>query len=265
MSELIFIGLPYITLFLRFFPKQLVNLVVIETNKKLQQDSKAELTYGEFLLFLGLQLFMSTLNGYSRNEFWSSSPISLANGSPFRLNEFMSRNRFNDIIDALSFTDEKAPTYRDKFWEVRKMISLWNENMADVFIPSWITCLDESMSIWCNRWTCPGWVFCPRKPHAFGNEYHDIACGMSNILFRILMVEGRDAPTERPEGQFEKYGSTTYLLLELCRTIFHSGRVVILDSGFCVLKALVKLREYGVYATAMIKKGDTGQHSSKVM
>ena len=147
MSELIFIGLPYITLFLRFFPKQLLNLVLIETNKKLQQDSKAELTYGEFLLFLGLQLFMSTLNGYSRNEFWSSSPISLANGSPFRLNEFMSRNRFNDIIDALSFTDEKAPTYRDKFWEVRKMISLWNENMADVFIPSWITCLDESMSI----------------------------------------------------------------------------------------------------------------------
>ena len=79
------------------------------------------------------------------------------------------------------------------------------------------------------------------------------------------MVEGRDAPTERPEGQFEKYGSTTYLLLELCRTIFHSGQVIILDSGFCVLKALVKLREYGVYATAMIKKGDTGQHSSKVM
>ena len=42
--------------------------------------------------------------------------------------------------------------------------------------------------------------------------------------------------------------------MELCRPIFFSGRVVILDSGFCVLKALVKLRNFGVYASAVIKK-----------
>ena len=197
---------------------------------------------------------MSTLNGFSRKDFWSSSPITLTHGAPFRMHPFMSKTRFNDIIEALSFTDDSAPSYVDKFWEVRQMINIWNENMDDVFFPSWVTCLDESMSIWSNRWTCPGWVFCPRKPHPFGNEYHDIACGVSNILFRILLVEGKDSPTQRPEGEFEKYGKTTHLLLELCRTIFFSGRVVILDSGFCVLKALTKLREYGVYTTAMIKK-----------
>ena len=133
------------------------------------------------------------------------------------------------------------------------MIELWNQNMTECFSPGWIVCLDESMSIWHNRWTCPGWVYCPRKPHPFGNEYHDIACGLSKILFRILMVEGKDQPQE-VQREFKNEGSTTEILLECCKPIFHSGRVVILDSGFCVLDAILKLRSRGVYASAVIKK-----------
>ena len=69
------------------------------------------------------------------------------------------------------------------------------------------------------------------------------------------MVEGKDKPKNKDcTNEFEKYGATTHLLLECCKTIFHTGRVVILDSGFCVLKAITKLREYGVYASAVIKK-----------
>ena len=137
--------------------------------------------------------------------------------------------------------------------------------MEKVFSPGYITCLDESMPIWHNKWSCPGWVYCPRKPHPFGNEYHNIACGMTRIIFRILMVEGKDHPRERPPGVFSSFGSTTSLLLELCQTIFYSGRIVILDSGFCVLKALIKLRSLGVYASAVIKKGAIGQSMLKAM
>ena len=36
--------------------------------------------------------------------------------------------------------------------------------------------------------------------------------------------------------------------------IHHSGVVVIMDSGFCVLQALVKLATSGVYLSAVIKK-----------
>ena len=254
LQEHLMYHMSYMMMFLVFSPKLLVQMVIKETNKKLIKEGKRELTYGEFLLFIGLQMFMSTLTGFSRKDFWSQSPIGLSHGAPYRLNEFMSKSRFDSIMEALAFTDDSPPTYRDKYWEVRKMVEVWNENMTEVFSPGWITCLDESMSIWFNKWTCPGWVYCPRKPHPFGNEYHDIACGISNILFRILLVEGKDKPEGREEGEFEKYGSTTHLLLELCRPIFHTGRVVILDSGFCVLKALTKLKEHGVFASAVIKK-----------
>ena len=48
--------------------------------------------------------------------------------------------------------------------------------------------------------------------------------------------------------------STILLLLRLCESIFHIGLVVILDSGFCVLRAIIELRKRGVFASALIKK-----------
>ena len=111
------------------------------------------------------------------------------------------------------------------------------------------------MSIWTSRWTCPGWVFCPRKPHPFGNEYHTVCCCMSGVLYRVEMVEGKDHPAEIPRDPIEKkYGKTVALLLTMCKPIYSTGKVVILDSGFCVLQGIIELRKKGVFAGALIKK-----------
>ena len=132
------------------------------------------------------------------------------------------------------------------------MIEEFNKNMKEVFSSGWINCLDESMSIWTNRWTCPGWVFCPRKPHPYGNEYHTICCGLCGILFRLIMVEGKDRPPELSKPPKNK--ATVDLLLCMCSTIASTGKVVVLDSGFCVLKGIIELKKIGVYAGALIKK-----------
>lgn len=134
------------------------------------------------------------------------------------------------------------------------MIAAWKKNMALFFLPSWITCLDESMSIWLSRWTCPGWVFCPRKPHPFGNEYHTICCGLSGILFDLELVEGKDRPKELGDPEFVEHGNTGGLLLRLTKSIHNTARYVVLDSGFCVLAALAALRSLGVFAGALVKK-----------
>ena len=167
----------------------------------------------------------------------------------------MSMKRFDAITAALSFTAASKPTYRDKFWEVRQLIVEWNKNMAEAFSPSWILCLDESMSIWHSRWTCPGWVFCPHKPHPFGNEYHSACCGMSGLMFSVELVEGKDRPVDLGPPEFESsFGKTGELLLRMLKSCFNTRRYVVLDSGFCVLKALVALYEQGIYAGVLIKK-----------
>ena len=74
-----------------------------------------------------------------------------------------------------------------------------------------------------------------------GNEYHAICCLLSEIMYRIELIEGKDAPKDRPALEFSSCTKTATLLLRLCKSIFSTCKVVILDSGFCALKALIAL------------------------
>ena len=47
---------------------------------------------------------------------------------------------------------------------------------------------------------------------------------------------------------------TTNLLLRMCKSLYNAGKFVILESGFCVLKGLIKLIKVGVFVGSLIKK-----------
>ena len=129
------------------------------------------------------------------------------------------------------------------------MINTWNAYMLEHFKLSWVSCLDKSMSIWFNWFTCPGWMFLPCKVHPFRNEYHSISCGKSIIMYAIKLMEGKDRLKERPSE-----GGTSGLLLCLCKALCGTGKIFVLDSGFCVLNALIAFKNVGVFAAAVIKK-----------
>ena len=62
----------YVQLFERFFPKQYVNDAILpSTNRKLKQ----QLTYGEFLQWLGLWILMLTRGGSDQHSFGSSKKL----------------------------------------------------------------------------------------------------------------------------------------------------------------------------------------------
>lgn len=181
--------------FLKFLPVTYIQTVLIPaTNHNL---AGAPLDWPEFLRVIGLLFLMASVNsGCDRRSFFEDTEPSEFEGAPFRLTKHMSLYRFDSIMKALRYTNTPSPQFRDKFHEIRQLISSFNGHMAEVFKPSWISCLDESMSPWTSRWTCPGWMFVPRKPHPMGNEYHSICCGESGIMFAIEMVEGKDRPPQ---------------------------------------------------------------------
>jgi hypothetical protein len=96
-------------------------------------------------------------------------------------------------------------------------------------------------------------MFVPRKPWPFGNEYHTICCAKSGILWALEIVEGKDAPPQVVPEHNDK-GKTVGLLLRLTQLLYATGKVVILDSGFCVLQGILELAKRGVFASALIKK-----------
>ena len=219
----------YVQLFEGLFPANLLDMMVTEMNKNI---SGGPLTYGELSKWIGLWVLMLTVDGSDRRSFWSMHDIDIFHGAPFRLMGFMSRNRFENILNNLVYNSVDPPVFRDRFWEVRWMISCWNQNMSKQFIPSWINCIDKSMSKWVNEYTFPGFMFVPRKPWPFGNEYHDACCTKSDIIWSVDLHKGKDRPRELGVKEYNDEGKTVGTLLQLTVPIWGGGKVLVLDSGF---------------------------------
>ena len=135
------------------------------------------------------------------------------------------------------------------------MIHAWNWHMSDVFHAEWVSCLDESMSIWKSRWTCSGSMFVPRKPHPVGNEYHTIVNGPMWGFVRCGNTR-REGQTKRKKGKInttnmERPGAC---FLNYVSPLFMTGKVVILDSGFCALISVLALKKMGAFSAALIHK-----------
>ena len=173
-------------LFRMCFPEQWVEEVLIPSTNKILKEEDIDLQ--EFYIFLGCHFFMACFEGVSdRQDWWSSKPVRFEEGAPFRLNKYMSLRRFTAITAAVRYTNHPPPaTFVDRFHEVRQMIDAFNTHYLENYTPSWLSCLDESMNSWLDKY-CPGFMTVPRKPHPLGNEYHSIADGDAGkpVMWRI--------------------------------------------------------------------------------
>jgi hypothetical protein len=75
LSGLALEGATMLTIFLLFFPwKFLEEVIIIKATKRI---TGMQVTFEEFLQFLGLWLYMSSLSGFGRSDYWSSNPVSI--------------------------------------------------------------------------------------------------------------------------------------------------------------------------------------------
>jgi hypothetical protein len=143
-------SLGFLSLFFILFPVEyyLHEVLLVQLNKNLEENKERSVGLGEFLRFLGIWFYMATFDGYNRSAFWSLREIDDFEGAPKRFHKWMSKKRFETIHKYLEYTNRPTPTYADKFHGIRQLIEEWNSNMAAKFVPSWVSCLDESMSPW---------------------------------------------------------------------------------------------------------------------
>ena len=73
-------------------------------------------------------------------------------------------------------------------------------------------------------------------------------------MFTVELVERKDAPKERGRREFYKHDKTGELLLQLYKGIISTCKLVILESGFCVLLALIALKNIGIDAFALVNE-----------
>ena len=161
----------------------------------------------------------------------------------------------------MRFTNNPSPSFLDRFHDVRQILNKFNEYYLENYTPSWISCLDELMNSFMEKF-CPGFLSVPRKPHPLGNECHSIADGDEGypVMYRIKIQEGKDRPKDangkwafpsKFEGEnpytWRKYTKTSSLMYDMTVSIHDTGNTVSPDSVLCVTVGILHLHEHGVY------------------
>ena len=136
--------------FLLFLPTSFIQNILLPMTSA--QLDGGPIKFSEFMRYIGLWLLMSSQVKTAVREYFSSAPIDpYSNGALFRVNDIMTWNRFNAVTKALKYTEQEPPSYKDKFHGVREMLKAFNEHMQSIFLARWVSCLDESMSIWTSK------------------------------------------------------------------------------------------------------------------
>ncbi len=65
-------------------------------------------------------------------------------------------------------------------------------------------------------------------------------------MLKVKLVKGMDSPSKLGQNEYEDHGGETVgLLLRMLKKYFSTGRYVVLDSGFFILKVIVELKKEG--------------------
>ena len=128
-----------------------------------------------------------------------------------------------------------------------------NKAITDKFNLYWINVLKNVIMEWYNKFS-PEFICVRRKPNNDGNERHVIFYGITQILWRAQIVEGKDRPAQLDPNIQSKIGRTVGIMLWMCEPLFYMVKAVFVDSGFCVANGIVALGLKGVYTGSLIKK-----------
>ena len=180
---------------------------------KIWEAGRLDIMWWEYLPRLEIWILLLTTDGHPRRDFWKGKKNVRFNGVPFCFDNIMSYWRFQEIIIVHQTYNTEYSPHKDRFHLAREFLNALNKSMDENFIPSWIICMDKIMSKWINMWSCPGFVFCPRKPWPQGNEYHTIVCGETLIIFRVELVEENNRLDELGKKSYEEHSRKTVKLL----------------------------------------------------
>ena len=86
---------------------------------------------------------METKPGTNRAGYFRKKPIDIFSGWSMCVNQFMYGNHFENICSALKFAVTPNPPFRYKCYEVQHNIVAWNGHMQKLFVPYWISRLDD--------------------------------------------------------------------------------------------------------------------------
>ena len=210
-----------------------------------------DVSYEEFIVFLGILLSMQVYSLPEREMYWWEKDH--GHFKALNYGRFMKGGRFNYImryfLAPADIDEDEMTQYQDDL--ILRLIESVNRVFQQTLIPGYVLVMDESM-VKSFHHNLKGKIKIIRKPRPIGNEFKNVCCGLSRIVVNIELFEGKEIMAEKEH--VDVYGATTATSLRLTEPWRASGRIVIADSWFGSVKTAVQLWNInGLHSNLIVK------------
>lgn len=168
--------------FTLFFDDEVVNLILVETNRyahnKLNEantSSKSrinkwiDIDRDELYVFLGIIMWMGLVKMPSISHYWRTS-ILYKNSIPM----YMSRNRFELILSVIHVSDNNNAPQNNRLYKIQPLVDMLVQKFNTVLIPEKKVCIDESMVPFRGRLLFRQYI--ANKRHRYGVKIFKLCC-----------------------------------------------------------------------------------------
>lgn len=201
--------------------------------KHMKQDERANLTIGEWLRFLGLLLAATQYQ--DRGEGLWERP-SKSGMRPFaNFGEYMGINKFKQIKRHCSVAFSSGSEATDPYAPIRGGVNGYNENRARTIILRRALTADETMSAFKPRTSKTGGLphlsFIKRKPKPLGTELKTLCCGISGVILRLEIQEGKGPMRKMPNvSELGSNAASAYRLVSSTLGSFNAAPLILLNA-----------------------------------
>lgn len=244
---------PPITYFQRFFNEEVMNLLVVETNRYASENNItfwSQTDAKELNAFLGIIIMMGLHNLPSIDKYWSSDPL----WRVLAVAEVMTVKRFKKILQTFHVNDNSAMPQRgdpnhDKLYKLRPLITKFNFLFQNEAESSNSQSIDECMVLFKGRSSMKQYM--PLKPTKRGYKVWARADSKTGYLYQFEIYTGKQEYGAEL-GLGEKVVSNLTCKLE--GTKFH----ICFDNFFTSVKLMENLFQKDIFATGTIRANRKG-------
>ncbi|XP_051171549.1 piggyBac transposable element-derived protein 4-like [Leptopilina boulardi] len=252
--------------FLSIFNENIVIKIVEETNRyaaqKERNSSKTrrssgsdndwiELTAKELKGWIGMNIFMAIHKLPSVDLYWSSDPALRVDA----IANVMTRNRFQKITSMLHLNDNnnrvpKEDPMFDKLHKVRPLVEALNRSIKDVYKPSNLAAIDESMILFKGRSSLK--QYNPMKPIKRGYKVWCLADSITGFVSNFEIYAGKSENKNSNDTLGER------VVLNLTKGILNTGTLVAFDNFFTSVKLVSSLHQKGIFSVGTVRANRIG-------
>lgn len=234
-----------IDIFSFFFDDSLLELITYNTNLYAAQENRpSNITKGELLIYLGINVAMTYIRYPRARMYWSSDQglrCSL-------IADAMPVNRFETITKNLHFTDNLSHNKEDtdKVWKLRPVLDYLATRFKEGVTPEESHSVDEMMVPFTGRSSLKQYIRSKPKPWGFKIWTRS---GVSGYVYAFEVYQGANGG--RPDSVL---GLCADVVVRLCEGLEGQNHKVYFDNLFTTLPLLLHLKEMQIFAIGTLRK-----------